>query len=78
MLPVTLSNDSAISIDNEASDLWRLADIVLFLLKRKKMNFTFFPILVKWQSNVETDVHDTSLLIKYEIAQNILWFVLQP
>ena len=78
MLPVTLSNDSAISIDNEPSDLWRLADIVLFLLKRKKMNFTFFPILVKWQSNVETDVHDTSLLIKYEIAQNILWFVLQP
>ena len=78
MLPVTLSNDSAISIDNEASDLWRLADIVLFLLKRKKMNFTFFPILVKWQSNVETDVHDTSLLIKYEFAQNILWFVLQP
>jgi len=42
------------------------------------MNFTSFPILVNWQLNVETDVHDTSLLIKYEIAQSILWFVLQP
>ena len=73
MPQVTRSNNSAISIDNDASDLWLLANFVLFLFK--KTNVTFLPILVKWQISVESDVHNTSLLIKYEIAQIFYdWF----
>ena len=73
MPQVTLSNNSAISIDNEASDLWLLANFVLFLFK--KTNVTFPRILVKWQIRVKSDVHNTSLLIKYEIAQIFYdWF----
>ena len=73
MPQVTLSNLSAISIDNEASVLWLLANFVLFLLK--KTNVTFLPILVKWQITVKSDVHNTSLMIKYEIAQIFYdWF----
>ena len=73
MPQVTLSNNSAISIDNEASDLWLLANFVLFLFK--KTNVTFLRILVKWQIRVKSDVHNTSLLIKYEIAQIFYdWF----
>ena len=73
MPQVTLSNNSAISIDNEASDLWLLANFVLFLFK--KTNVTFLRILVKWQISVKSDVHNTSLLIKYEIAQIFYdWF----
>ena len=67
MPQVTRSNNSAISIDNNASDLWLLVISVLFLFK--KTNVTFLPILVKWQISVKSDVHNTSLLIKYEIAQ---------
>ena len=67
MPQVTLSNNSAISIDNEASDLWILANFVLFLFK--KPNVTFLPVLVKWQISVKSDVNNKSLLIKYEIAQ---------
>ena len=40
MLQVTLLTISAISIDNEASDLWLLANFVLFWFK--KTNFMFF------------------------------------
>ena len=73
MPQVTLFNNSAVSIDNEASDLWLLAIFVLFLFK--KTNVTFLPILVKWQISVKSDVHNTSLLIKYEIAQIFYdWF----
>ena len=73
MPQVTLSNNSAISIDNEASDLWLLANFVLFLFR--KTNVTFPRILVKWQKRVKSDVHNTSLLIKYEIAQIFYdWF----
>jgi len=46
MPQVKRSNYSAISIDNEASDLWLLANFVLFLFK--KTNVTFLRILVKW------------------------------
>ena len=70
---VTRSNNSAISIDNDASDLWLLFNFVLFLLKKTKV--TFLPILVKWQISVKWDVHNTSLSIKYEIAQIFYdWF----
>ena len=73
MPQVTRSNNSAISIDNDASDLWLLVNCVLFLFK--KTNVTFLPILVKWQISVKSDVHNTSLLIKYEIAQIFYdWF----
>ena len=73
MPQVTRSNNSAISIDNDASDLWLLVNFVLFLFK--KTNVTFLPILVKWQISVKSDVHNTSLLIKYEIAQIFYdWF----
>ena len=73
MPQVTRSNNSAISIDNDASDLWLLVNFVLFLFK--KTNVTFLPILVKWQISVKLDVHNTSLLIKYEIAQIFYdWF----
>ena len=73
MPQVTRSNNSAISIDNDASDLWLLANFVLFLFK--KTNVTFLRILVKWQIRVKSDVHNTSLLIKYEIAQIFYdWF----
>ena len=73
MPQVTLSKNSAISIDNEASDLWLLANFVLFLFK--KTNVTFLRILVKWQISVKSDVHNTLLLIKYEIAQiSYDWF----
>ena len=73
MPQVTRSNNSAISIDNDASDLWLLVNCVLFLFK--KTNVAFLPILVKWQISVKSDVHNTSLLIKYEIAQIFYdWF----
>ena len=36
MLQVTLSNNSAISIDNEASDLWLLANVCYFCLKKNE------------------------------------------
>ena len=36
MPQVTLSNNSAISIDNEASDLWLLANFVLLLFKKNE------------------------------------------
>ena len=65
LLQVTLI--SAISIDNEASDLWLLANFVLFWFKKRIL--CFFPILVKWQISVKSGVHTCIITRKYEIAQ---------
>ena len=73
LLQVTLLTISAISIDNEASDLWLLANFVLFWFKKRIL--CFFPILVKWQISVKSGVHTCIITRKYEIAQTFYdWF----
>ena len=73
MLQVTLLTISAISIDNEASDLWLFADFVLFWFKKRIL--CFFPILVKWQISVKSGVHTCIITRKCEIAQIFYdWF----
>ena len=73
MPQVTLSNNSAISIDNEASDLWLLANFVLFLFKKTEcyVSSNFGQMTNKRQVRCTYYV----IIDKVWDCPNILWFI---
>ena len=76
MPQVTLSNNSAVNIDNDASDLWLLANFVQFVLFKKKKNECYVSSNFCQMTN-KRQVRCTLYVIIDKVwdCPNILWLI---